>query len=209
MIALRRKEGITMPSWPIHLKIATKINKDDNFLLGNVLPDIYSGFIVENVSKNVDSKITHFREGKKINIECFLEKYKDKLDDKLVLGYLTHLLADEHYNEYVIRKYPHKDGCTIINNEMVQKKDLIKMKHHDLKIYDNKILKEMKFNIDFKNIKNTLNINDADLIKTIDYINSLKPYDDTEDYELFSEKELDMLYESCLKEIREYLKSSI
>ena len=52
---------------------------------------------------------------------------------------------------------------------------------------------------------NTLNINDADLIKTIDYINSLKPDDDTEDYELFSEKELDMLYENCLKEIREYL----
>ena len=209
MIALRRKEGISMPSWPIHLKIASKINKDDNFLLGNVLPDIYSGYIVEGVSKNVDSKVAHFRDGKKINVQSFLEKYKDKLDDKLILGYLTHLLADEHYNEYVMHKYPHKDGCAIINNEMVQKKDLIKMKHHDLKVYDNKILKEMKFNIDFKNIKNTLNINNDDLIKTIDYINSLKPDDDVEDYKIFSEEELDMLYESCLEKIREYLKSSI
>ena len=85
-----------MPSWPIHIAIAHKVNKklnlNDDFILGSVLPDILDGYIIKS-SNITDKNLSHFRINHKISLDYFLEKYHDKLNNPIVLGFLVHLIT--------------------------------------------------------------------------------------------------------------------
>ena len=84
-----------MASSIIHMAVANEINKvlkrdNDKLLIGSIAPDI---------SKQVgQTKLhSHFLDNNDTNIpnmDRFLEKYKDKLDDDFVMGYYIHLLTD-------------------------------------------------------------------------------------------------------------------
>ena len=67
-----------MPSWPIHVALAHKFNKKlnlgDDFILGNVLPDVLDGFIFEP-SNITDKNLSHFRINGRINYDLFLKNY--------------------------------------------------------------------------------------------------------------------------------------
>ena len=56
-----------MPSWPIHIAIAHKVNKklnlNDDFILGSVLPDILDGYIIKS-SNITDKNLSHFKRWK-------------------------------------------------------------------------------------------------------------------------------------------------
>jgi hypothetical protein len=89
-----------MASSVIHLCVAKEINKElkkdeSQILIGSIAPDI---------SKMVgESKlISHFQEENSDvpNIESFLEKYKNYLNDDFVLGYYIHLYTDYLWFKY-------------------------------------------------------------------------------------------------------------
>lgn len=68
-----------MPSWKIHAQVANKLNSmlnyyedKDKFLLGNILPDMYGGHVVKNVSKIIEYQVSHYREYTIINGESFV-----------------------------------------------------------------------------------------------------------------------------------------
>lgn len=203
-----------MPSWPIHIKIAQKLNKklnldNDNFIFGNILPDLYNGFIIDNLSQKISSKETHFRENKKINIEKFKEKYQNKLNNPIVLGYLTHLLADEYYNLYIIHKFHLENKNWDQEPENTKKNNILHKKHHDLNLYGNKLIKSIHLNIQSNNIKPEIyNITKEDIIKTTDYLNNLTPQALDPNYQLLTEKELDELLINSTNYIEKYLKTS-
>ena len=109
-----------MASAVIHMVIANEVNKilkfNDKILIGSVAPDI---------SKVVgESKIkSHFLNCDNTdipNIERFLIKYKNKLNDPFVMGYFIHLYTDYLWFKYFI--------CEFYENDIVTKLDGTKVK---------------------------------------------------------------------------------
>ncbi len=112
-----------MPAWGIHLattkKLLEKINiKDKNdFIFGNILPDILNGYLIKDVSNIVTHKDSHFDiyKGEKFsNYKRFYEEYNDKLNNKVVFGYLIHLMTDNLWNKkFYNKKAIYKDDKII------------------------------------------------------------------------------------------------
>lgn len=105
-----------MPSWNIHTahaeRLLAKNGADalgicdvDAFLLGNLLPDLYVGYMVPNISKKIEYKDTHLASPDFVPEPRFWEFFErygtpgpdGKVSD-LVLGSWAHLVADHDYN---------------------------------------------------------------------------------------------------------------
>lgn len=195
-----------MPCWGMHLHIAKKVNKRLNleenlFLIGNVLPDIYSGYIIKNASKIEKYEISHFGErtllgGKKYtlpNIEKF-EKENELFfrENILLLGYFSHILTDYFFNKYSFEKIYVKDensntiGCYLKNGEFYKTDgmEVRSFKHSDFSRFSNKKLENFKNKlieltpeiIGMSKKINTMEIYEEDLIKTVEYINDMILY---------------------------------
>ena len=102
-----------MPASAIHMSVANIINKklkqpSFEFTIGNIAPDCWRHSLLHN-----DKHLSHFSTDTEINgikmkienYEKFIEKYKNKLDDPFVLGYLTHLMTDNYWKKNVIIRY--------------------------------------------------------------------------------------------------------
>jgi len=216
-----------MPSWPIHLALAHKINKKlnlgDNFIFGSIMPDIPNGFEIENPIIKTDKNTNHFQEIHKkmltININNFLNKYKNKCQNPLIKGYLAHLMADNFFNKYTYENHYFFEGkiCrAILKDGRILKNSHLKpwqIKQRDFKIFDNYLIKNKLLpNINKSNNYNIIKecpIDDIDIIKAIKRINGFKnsvsDYDKNK-YQMFTEEELLNLYNNCYKEILEKLK---
>ncbi|MBR2833833.1 MAG: hypothetical protein IKE75_05365 [Bacilli bacterium] len=216
-----------MPSWSIHLSIANEVKKKlkltDEFIVGNIMPDILVGYMVENPSIIIDKNTSHFSDGKPptINIDKFIKKYKKNLNHPLVQGYLSHLIADSFYNEYTYKHhYSFEDGRPkAILKDGTKLSAFVhkpwKIKQHDFEIYSQKlidnnfipIINENKLN--YSNIIKECPIDKGDLEKAICIIekirNSKKEYCKDE-LIMFTEYELDLLYDKCCDEVYKKLK---
>ena len=121
-----------MASSVIHMAVANEINKvikkdPHKLLIGSIAPDI-SKHLGENKVKS------HFldREDTDIpNIDKFLNKYKDKLDDDFVLGYYIHLYTDYLWFKYFLSEIYNEE------NNMITKLDgsIVKCNGNMLEIY--------------------------------------------------------------------------
>ena len=95
-----------MSSHKIHLVIAKKINDRinmdlDSIMLVSVLPDI---------CKEKDDSISHYQMGEKVleglaNPDKFVEKYRNKIDNPILVGYLIHILTDRFKNENMFKNF--------------------------------------------------------------------------------------------------------
>lgn len=192
-----------MPCWGIHLHIANELNKKLNleinqFLIGNVLPDIYSGWIIKGASKIEKYEVSHSGRrttlNKKIytlpNIEKFEEENKSLFkENDLLLGYFSHILTDYFFNKYTFLNYYVKDeksktiGCYLKNGEFISAdvEEVKAYKHLDFSIFSNKKLQyfpEMKLQITENLIKKskqikTMEIFGNDLEITVEYLNQM------------------------------------
>ncbi len=110
-----------MASSAIHMAVAHEINKVikrdyDRLLIGSIAPDI---------SKQVgQSKIkSHFLDNDSTdipNIEKFLFKYRDKINDDFVLGYFIHLYTDYLWFKYFIPEFCEDDMITKLDGSVVK-----------------------------------------------------------------------------------------
>lgn len=107
-----------MPSWNIHTAHAERLLDEvgadalgirdvDAFLLGNLLPDVYVGYMVPNPTRKIEYKDTHFADPTFVpepRYWEFFEKYgapgTDGVVSDLVLGNWAHLVADHDYNHH-------------------------------------------------------------------------------------------------------------
>ena len=152
-----------MPSWAIHLAVATQLNKkiklnEQNkniFLLGNILPDILNGYVIKNISHIVPHREAHMEIPVKIenhfeyryDLKGFLEKYKEKFENPMMLGYYTHLLTDFYWNDLtygrlgVFDKNKNLIGLKMYNEKiyMAPKAELRKIKTKDFKLFSKSI----------------------------------------------------------------------
>lgn len=86
-------------------KVAKKLNNSDRkeFMIGNLAPDL-------SKLTNQSRYISHFLKVIKINdsehevpdLDKFIKKYKDRLNEPFIQGYLCHLIADDvWFREYI------------------------------------------------------------------------------------------------------------
>ncbi len=102
-----------MASTIIHLAVAKRVNDELNLnekelFLGAISPDIAK--IV-----GIPRSITHFVTGDDldlINVNSFLSKYKNTLNNTFELGYYIHLLTDELWFNEFIGNYVNDHGIT-------------------------------------------------------------------------------------------------
>ncbi len=102
-----------MPSWNIHTAHVERLLADatpadlgvrdvSDFLFGNLVPDIYVGYMVPDASKKIEYRETHFADPEFIpapDASEFYRRYVRGRDvDDLTLGAWTHLLCDHYYN---------------------------------------------------------------------------------------------------------------
>ena len=226
-----------MPSWKIHLKVANILkdrlnmyNKKDQFYIGNVLPDIYSGHILKNTSKLVEYDVSHYKQKAVINggsfylpdYETFKNIHMENLANPVILGYLIHLMTDYYFNKYTYT------NCVLLDNtcevcgiktkrgEVLKcnRKTMNRMKQEDFDAY-NDMIEIDKLNISYTselfdslNFLETFKVEQEDILKVINYLNSItisKSERRTKPLILFTKEKLDSLTEECIEFIITYL----
>ena len=121
-----------MASSVIHMAVANEINKvikkdTHKLLIGSIAPDISKHLGETKVKSHfLDSEDTDIP-----NIDKFLNKYKDKLDDDFVIGYYIHLYTDYLWFKYFISEIYNEE------NNMITKLDgsIVKCNGNMLGIY--------------------------------------------------------------------------
>ena len=224
-----------MPSWSIHLAIAKEANKKlklnkDLFYYGNLIPDVDKGTSISRYDAHFYDNIPFPKCPKEnmINIDKFLSTYKDNLDNSLILGYYSHILIDNFFNNIVY------SNCWIqnSNNDIIgiklkngkikhidindTKKIRRKYKHKDFELYgkylyqDNKVELPTNKNIILSNISELKPnfLNEELVTKRFNYLeNNFKTFNKLNLFErifkhkylLFSKEELDNIYNNCIK----------
>lgn len=219
-----------MPSWGMHLKAAKELNKKfnldmDNFLFGSLLPDTDQDWSKRRFYTHYYGKI--FFENcpceTKIDIDEFLNDYKDKLNNDLILGYYCHLLLDNYYNNYIYSNkwvlnekgelIGYKTYDDVLIKTVSDSKTAMRHKHKDLELYSKKLLSNEKLVLpkNSKKIEKSIgllkdnfltikNVEDRIYFLNNDFIELNKlSEEEIEEYDLFTEKELDKLLNSGIK----------
>jgi hypothetical protein len=208
-----------MPSWSIHCVIAKKVNEylklDENtFLLGNILPD------VDDEINEYGSYFSHYYgtlrcsgcQGEELpDIQRFLKKYKDNIDNPIMMGYYCHLLTDYYFNDYAYSKYwlMNKNGDVIgvkthdgkeilapyCKRQTIKKQDFIKF---DRELYDLGVVTYPIYNSSLIDDVGSTPLNFIDS-KDIELVFKKIPYflkkakESSHEYTIFSKDELEKL----------------
>lgn len=213
-----------MPSWIIHLATAKKVIERINinelninsFLIGNLIADA-KRHVVKDFSICVPYHISHFSEFMKIdgnidelpNIDKFLDSYKNKLSNSMVLGYLIHLLTDYYWNKTTFFRYTIRDNqgncigvnlnngvkltCDINERNYIKQGDfmnfenyIINQKNYIIPKYENNIIDELK-------LVKEVSFNESDIKKIIKYVENKSKEEneeETEKYKLFTKEQI-------------------
>lgn len=96
-----------MASAIIHLCVAKEVNKylnmDEKYLfLGAIAPDISKQI---GQTKEISHFLDHKNEDDIPNIDSFLKKYRNELNNPFEMGYFIHLLTDKYWFRDYVYKY--------------------------------------------------------------------------------------------------------
>ena len=146
-----------MASSMIHIAVANEINKklkrnSQQLLIGTIAPDI-SKHIGEN---KVKSHFLDNEDGDIPNIDKFLNKYKNYLNDDFVLGYYIHLLTDYLWFKYFMTEISDNNYITKLDGTKVKcnGRMLILYLYNDYTNMNIKLIDE--YNLDLKIFYNEL-----------------------------------------------------
>ena len=229
-----------MPSWAIHLEVTTKINKKiklterekNIFLLGNILPDLLNGHVIKNISHIVPHKEAHMEKPVQIenhieyryDIDGVLEKYKEKFNNPLILGYYTHILTDFYWNNLTYGQLGLFDenknliGIKLNNGKEFkgEKEEIRKIKTNDFKlfskyIYENNLTDVPKYDeqmLEYSKELDWLNLQKEDILEAIKYLEDMAELKiqleiDFPDYKIFTQEEMENHLIKCVNFIEE------
>ncbi len=144
------EEGKTMGSRIMHLIIANSIaeclsiEKRTPFLLGGIAPDAVSP---KDISHFYTGKVEYSRN---IDYQGFLHKYRSKVKSHYILGYFTHLIADDLWLKGFYLPW--------LKNRIDANKDMLNLYHHDFRLLNGKLLEYYGLT---NEVRNMLKFNDA------------------------------------------------
>ena len=214
-----------MPGWMMHLATANEISKQlqvdkNSFLFGNILPDVYNGYIVPNLSHKIEHKISHYDTKQKIQekvyglpgVYKFVEKNKEALDNNSVaLGYLTHLMTDYYWNKKTYtQKYIYNEQGKVGKvklksgriRQIHENLEAMYLKQADFKLFSKFLLKNVSIPrpkyqeqiMEKSNQIQRLQVNKEDLYKVFSYLENIPERVEEEvkisQYQLYSQEEL-------------------
>ena len=223
-----------MPSWGIHLGVANKLshnieNIDKNlFMFGNVVPDINNGYVVKDINKIISHKITHYDgEIDFKGYKKFYIKYINDIKNPVVLGCLTHLMADYYFNNITYSKKAIWENGKVVGLKLntgkiikCDKETVRKIKVNDFKIFADYVYKSHELSnikydekmLSINPIVKEFDITKKDVKKTIEYVNSyienkknIIDKCENKEYQIFTQKEMEEIVEKCVKFILEFL----
>lgn len=201
-----------MPNWRIHLEIAKRVNQErqytgndlDFFMLGNILPDINNAYTIEDVSKKISHRYTHFKhEEKEMHLE-FLNQYGNEVfNNPLLYGYFTHLYTDYLWNTNFKRK-----AQKIEELKDLSKVELRIIKQREFRSYNNNFMnnhlhvkKTKRAAKECKKI-NRVFIKEKDIKKIIDVLRI--PRVSSKKLKYYTKEELDSLLNETVESILEF-----
>lgn len=198
-----------MASSVIHMCVASEVNKylkKDNkgILIGSIAPDI---------SKHINEtkKYSHFLDDENSipNIENFLDKYKNYLNDDFVMGYYIHLYTDYLWFKYFIPNFIKKDFIYTLDNKKVSlsNKEKLEYVYNDYTNLNIKLLDEYKIDLsifyedipNFKNIIKEIPMDKLQLI--IDKAGLIIKNSKEEKSYIFDIEEINKFIEFCVSDI--------
>lgn len=108
-----------MASSVIHMCVAKKINEklkmpENEILLGSIAPDL---------SKHLGETKTRshfFNDDETINLDKFLDKYKDKINHPFIMGYYIHLYTDLLWEKYFLSDIINNNTITLLNGDKIE-----------------------------------------------------------------------------------------
>ena len=204
---------MNMPNWKIHLEVGKRLNNylkyDDvgynDFLLGNILPDINNCYIVKDIKKRIGHATTHFDDNESFKHHlAFLSKYQDRLHEPIYLGYYVHLYTDYLFNHTFYNMIKKR------KLDYIEKDTLRIMKQHDFKLFNNKYIDNT---IKLDNIDETLNkidIKEVDVCKedlenVIKYLNNTPEYNG--EYKFYTDEEMEEVLNIVVDKIIDNIKT--
>ncbi|MDO5557332.1 MAG: zinc dependent phospholipase C family protein [Clostridia bacterium] len=202
-----------MPNWKIHIEIAKRLNEKFNykdidkelFLLGSVLPDVNNGFIVEDISRKLEHKITHYNTAENPSYIEFYNRYTNEMGkNPLITGYFVHLFTDYFWNNDFYTKYETR------GNKELTFKEKQKLKRGDFKRFNNNFhsnfIEMSDFNRMMEQIKkiDEVSITQEDIKKVINFIKTQPKFKN--EYNFYTDEELIGLLEDTVEEVKLFLK---
>lgn len=134
-----------MASLVIHMAVANEINKklkrdNDILLIGSIVPDI-SKFLGES---KLHSHFLDSEDNEVPNVNKFLKKYKDNLDDDFVMGYFIHVYTDYLWFKYFVTEFVNGDYITKLDGTVIkcEGKMLLKYIYNDYTNLNTRLLDE-------------------------------------------------------------------
>lgn len=193
-----------MPNWKIHLEVAKRVNDiikyDDKsyneFMIGNILPDINNCYLVKDISSKIPHSSTHFYP---VHHEGFYEKYKNFFDNPVVVGYYTHLYTDYLWNSDFYSKFKN------VNN--LSDDDVRILKQKDFKIYNNDFVNNTIKIYDLDELIRKISIIDEvsiikqDIINVCEYLDKKVIFDEG-NYSFYNKCNLDCLLDYTVENIK-------
>lgn len=208
----------------------------NSFLIGNVMPDA-ERYVINDFSVFVPYKISHYAEKQKVengletlpNVQEFLKHHDRDRKNSMILGYASHLLADYYWNKLTAQRYTIRDKngiCIgILTNDgtkmqgtvedrsrmkredfMRFRRDIVKNKKMHLPEIDDEVTQEMKTIDEIPFVKN-------DIEKIITYLKAdtkeILYSEEKENYQLYTQEQLEKDYQNCTQYILEELKKII
>lgn len=225
-----------MPAWEMHIAIANRVNKilnldDELFIIGNVMPDA-EGYVIKDPSVKVAYAVSHYAEH---NIEGvkevlpkyqrFIQKYNNKMNNPIVMGYFVHILTDFYWNRMTFKNYyiRNNEGETIgikLNNgkELFCSKDERRiLKQTDFSNFSSYLVNNgrlyipnLRKNKIIDNIKiiEEIPLTEKDVEKTIDYLENInKKRKNIEEYKVFTKEKFQEEFENCIQFILKEIES--
>jgi len=205
-----------MPNWKVHLEIAKEIGKylnynekeQEEFNLGNILPDVNNCYIVKEISKQIDHKYTHYQDEREISSYVNFKKiYNNKIyENILIFGYYVHLYTDYTWNDFFYTKYSNDERLCNLNHSEIRI-----IKQSDFKVYNDKFIENRpEFTNKTELAKNTKNIDrisitEEDIRKVESFLKIQQKSDGK--YQILSEQILDGLMGNTIKEIENEIKA--
>lgn len=202
-----------MPNWKTHLEVGRKLRKicDYNdkeynlFLMGNILPDLNNGYMLQEISEKIGHETTHFVIEGNPSYENFYSKYKNEIKKSpLLMGCFTHLFVDWNFNNNFYTTYRDE------NLGKYSRDELRMMKQHDFRIFNNNFLDNM-IDLDYfeevvkesKKIEE-LSLTVKDIKDAVDFSKMKIWYEGK--YNFYSEEELEKLLGETLNKLTERIK---
>lgn len=210
-----------MPSWAIHLNIAKELSKNmkeedrQSFLLGNILPDVNVGYLINPISKKIPYTVTHHGKWKTLekdkrelpDYEEFIKEYKDVIKNPIMLGYLSHLMTDYYWNYHTfVQKGIYENGKLVGihgdkkfilgDNEVIRQTKVSDFNIFSRHLYEDGIVDTPKFNHELANLVEPIkeiHIEKQDIEGVNKYFEEIpeKIKEENQEYQVYSVKELE------------------